>query len=404
MFTRAMVKTISRYAKFPAVALLGPRQAGKSTLAKMAFPHHKFLSLDLAQNRSFAQEDPQGFLQMHENEHGLILDEFQTVPHLASYIKLEIDKKRRPGYFVVTGSQNFLMNKAITESLAGRVGILDLLPLSLAELTKNKILPDTLNETLLLGGYPRLYDEKISPQDLYPSYIQSYIERDVRQLINVGNLADFQRFVQLCAGRIGQEVNVSALASECGITGPTAKQWMSILQASYIVFFLQPHFKNFTKRLVKKQKLYFFDTGLACSLLRILTPQELINSPFRGPLVESLIIADLYKQYANLGMRPSLYFWRDISEKHEVDCIVDEGSSLFPVEIKSGMTINSDFFSGVEYWSNLAQQDPAQGIIVYGGDEKQERKRGTVVGWREAGGLIDRLLKRKRKQAKVAKN
>lgn len=243
----------------------------------------------------------------------------------------------------MTGSQNFLVNKAITESLAGRVGILNLLPLSLNELNENKLLSTQINDVIIKGGYPRLYDEDLAPENLYPSYIQSYIEHDIRHLINVGNLSTFQRFIQLCAGRVGQLLNIDALATEAGVSFPTMRHWLSILQASYIIFLLQPYFKNFNKRLVKTPKLYFFDTGLACSLLRLTSPDTLALSPFREALFESLIISDLYKQYVNKGIRPPLYFWRDQGGAHEIGCIVDEGTTQYPVEIKSGMTITPDF-------------------------------------------------------------
>jgi predicted AAA+ superfamily ATPase len=304
-FSRDLTETLKRYAKFPVVALLGPRQSGKTTLAQQTFPKHKFLSLDNEVNQAFALEDPEGFLLTHENEHGLILDEFQYAPKLTTYIKLEVDKKKRPGYFILTGSQNFVMNRAITESLAGRVGILNLLPLSNKELLENKLIT-SVNELIFTGGYPRIYADNIVPTEFYPSYILSYIQRDIGQLINPKNITTFHRFVQLCAGRIGQLCNVNALAAETGISAPTAKEWLSMLEASYILFFLEPHFNNFNKRLVKTPKLYFFDTGLACSLLRIDSPEALSSSHFYGALFESLIISDFYKQYCNAGLRPSL--------------------------------------------------------------------------------------------------
>lgn len=400
MFSRKITKTLKRYAKFPVIALLGPRQSGKTTIVKFTFPKHTFLTMDKEETRTFATEDPEGFLHTYENKHGLILDEFQYVPKLASYIKLDVDKKKRPGYFILTGSQNFLLNQAITESLAGRVGILNLLPLSLSELLENDLASSSLNQVLINGGYPRLYDEKFLPSDLYPFYIQSYIERDVRQLLNVGNLSTFQRFIQLCAGRIGQLLNIDALAVECGVTFPTAKQWLSILEASYILFLLQPHFNNFNKRLVKTPKLYFFDTGIACSLLRITSPEILALSPFRGHLFESLIISDLYKQYCNAGMRPSLYFWRDKRGTHEIDCIIDEGLRSYPIEIKSGMTITSDFFKGIEYWTSLADGQGAHAYLIYAGSEVQKRNKGNVIGWKDSGDLLKKIVTSKRTRKK----
>lgn len=394
MFYREMMRILKKYQKFPAIALLGPRQSGKTTLAQEAFPQHVFLSLDKESTRTFALEDPEGFLSTHENEHGIILDEFQYAPQITSYIKREVDNKKRPGYFILTGSQNFLMNQAITESLAGRVGILNLLPLSLQELHHNKILSSDVDTVCFNGFYPRLYNEHFSPAELYPSYIQSYIERDVRQLINVGNLALFQKFIQLCAGRTGQLLNINALADECGVSFPTMRQWLSILQASYIIFLLEPHFKNFNKRLVKTPKLYFYDTGVACSLLRISSPQQLSLSPFRGALFENVIIADIYKQYCHRGLRPSLYFWRDRGGAHEVDCIMDEGITLYPIEIKASKTITSDFFKGLDYWNEIAQATPEKGFIIYAGSEKQLRKRGNILGWQDARNMVENVSKR----------
>lgn len=394
MFSRDLVEALKRYAKFPVVALIGPRQSGKTTLARSVFSNHTFLTLDNETVRVFAEDDPEGFLLSHENEHGLILDEFQYAPRLTTYIKLEADKKKRPGYFILTGSQNFLANKAITESLAGRVGILNLLPFSNSELLKNDLVQKSVEEVVFTGGYPRIYSDGILPTDFYPSYILSYIQRDVGQLINPKNMATFRRFVQLCAGRIGQLCNTNALAAESGVSAPTVKSWLSILEASYILFFLEPHFKNFNKRLVKTPKLYFFDTGLACSLLRIQSAQELKNSHFQGALFESMIISDLYKQYCNIGSRPPMYFWRDVGGAHEVDCILDQGTKLYPVEIKAGKSIASDFFRGLDYWNNLADGNPRDSYLVYASEQNQIRKKGNVLGWKDASFLIADILKK----------
>lgn len=390
-FSRDLTDTLKRYAKFPVVALLGPRQSGKTTLAQQTFPKHKFLSLDNEVNQAFALEDPEGFLLTHENEHGLILDEFQYAPKLTTYIKLEVDKKKRPGYFILTGSQNFVVNRAITESLAGRVGILNLLPLSNKELLENNLV-SSVNELIFTGGYPRIYADNIVPTEFYPSYILSYIQRDIGQLINPKNITTFHRFVQLCAGRIGQLCNVNALAAETGISAPTAKEWLSMLEASYILFFLEPHFNNFNKRLVKTPKLYFFDTGLACSLLRIDSPEALSSSHFYGALFESLIISDFYKQYCNAGLRPSVYFWRDSGGAHEVDCILDQGTKKYPVEIKAGVQVASDAFRGLDYWNELAKADPRDAYLIYAHDDKQIRKQANVIGWRDASSLIKTIV------------
>jgi len=395
MFSRELAGTLKKYAKFPVVALLGPRQSGKTTLVQNVFQKHKFLSLDNEMTQIFALEDPEGFLSTNENEHGIILDEFQYAPKLTTYIKLEADKKKRPGYFILTGSQNFLVNKAITESLAGRVGILNLLPLSNKELFENKLTSGALNEMMFYGGYPRIYAENILPTEFYPSYILSYIQRDVGQFITPKNIATFRRFVQLCAGRIGQLCNVHALAAETGISSPTAKEWLSILEASYVLFFLEPHFQNFNKRLVKTPKLYFFDTGLACSLLRIDSPEALSNSHFQGAVFESFIISDLYKQQCNEGLRPSLYFWRDSGGAHEVDCILDQGDQCYPIEIKAGKSVASDSFQGLDYWNKLANVKPQNSYLIYANDEKQLRKQGKVIGWKESSSLLRSIISEK---------
>ncbi len=391
MFSRLLSEKLKQSASFPAIVLSGPRQSGKSTLVQLVFPKHRYITFDKEVDRLFAAEDPERFLKLHENEHGLIIDEFQYVPKLFSYIKIEIDTKKRPGYFILTGSQNFLANQAITESLAGRICILNLLPLSIQEMRDNNLLQEDVDQMIFQGGYPRLYQDHVLATDLYSSYVQSYVERDVRQLINVGNITIFQRFIALCAGRVGQELNLSALSSECGITLPTVKSWLAILEASYIIFLLPPHYKNFNKRLIKTSKLYFFDTGLACSLLRIPSMDVLALSPFRGALFENFIIADLYKQYCNRGMRSPLFFWRDAGGLHEVDCIIDEGARLTPIEIKSSQTFVSAFFKGLDYWNELAQVDPSTSYLIYGGSDNQERRQGNVVGWREVGGLVEKI-------------
>src|SRR6266404_6896680 len=294
--TRDIHDVLLRFLKFPVVGLFGPRQSGKTTLCKNLFKNYTYLNFENPETLEFATQDPKGFLQTYENEHGIIVDEFQHFPQMLSYIQIEADEKKRPGYFILTGFQNFLMNTAVSQSLAGRIGILTLLPLSINECAHNKLLSPNVNEMIVKGGYPRIYTEKFTPDELYPSYIQTYIERDVRLLTNVENLSTFKKFMKLCAGRIGQLLNISDIAANCGITQKTANNWLSILQASYIVFLLQPHHGSFNKRITKSAKLYFYDTGIACSLLGIKNRADLEASPFRGHLFECFIIADLFKQ------------------------------------------------------------------------------------------------------------
>ena len=383
-FKRDIAKTFARYAKFPVIALLGPRQSGKTTLAKHYFKNHTYLNLENPELRAFAVEDPNRFLKEYENKHGLIIDEFQYAPQLLSYIQVMVDEKKRLGYFILTGSQNFLMNESITQSLAGRVGILTLLPLSLHELKTNKLI-DTIDATLISGSYPRLYEEKIASKDFYPSYIHTYLERDVRLIANVGDLMIFQKFMRLCAARNGQLLNLADLATNLGIDQKKVKQWLTVLETSYIIFLLKPHFKNFNKRLTKTPKLYFYDTGLACSLLDIKDTDIVALSPYRGALYESLIISDFQKQYFNEGMgNPSTYFWRDQNGRIEVDCLIDRGDVLLPVEIKSGETISPSYFTALSEWNKITNTNPEYNTVIYAGNQKQTRPYGKVIGWEQS--------------------
>lgn len=398
MFKRSLQKELKEYAKFPVVAIIGPRQSGKTTLARATFRKHTYVSFENPLTREFAENDPERFLQTHENEHGIIIDEFQHIPKFLSYIQLDVDNKRRKGYFILTGSQNFLMNEAITQSLAGRVGIVTLLPLSLAELTQNKLLPHDSTEAIFNGSYPRLYQEEMSPEKFYPAYIHTYVERDARQLVNIGDLSTFQKFIGLCAARIGNILNLSELATVCNISNTTAQRWISILQASYIIFLLEPHYENFNKRLTKMPKLYFYDTGLACSLLRIPSAKQLPMSPSWGGLFENFIIADLAKQYYTIGSRPPIYFWRDNNGRIEIDCLIDDAGKLFPIEIKASLGISAHFFKGLEQWVELVQKtkpskDSGTRFLIYAGNETQVRTFSTVIPWTESGKLVAKIRK-----------
>jgi predicted AAA+ superfamily ATPase len=391
LINRDIEATILRFAKFPVVGLFGPRQSGKTTLMKKIFKNYAYLNFENPETLEFATQDPKAFLQKYDNEHGIILDEFQHFPQLLSYIQIEVDTKDRPGYFALTGSQNFLMNEAITQSLAGRIGILTLLPLSINECASNNILLSHVNDMIVKGSYPRLYTNNFAPDEIYPSYIQTYVERDVRLLTNVENLNTFKKFMKLCAGRVGQLLNISDIATNCGITQKTTNHWLSILEASYIIFLLQPYHGNFNKRVTKTAKLYFYDTGLACSLIGIKEPKDLELSPFRGHLFECFIITDLFKQYFNKGTMAPLYFWRDKNGLIEIDCLIDKGGNLTPVAIKSGTTIVTDFFTALDKWNTLAQTNPQHSYIIYGGEETQKRSKGTVIGWQKAGNLAQSI-------------
>ncbi len=378
---RAMTADILKMAKFfPVVAILGPRQAGKTTLAREIFGTYRYVNLENIDLRTFASVDPRGFLAEYLNDHGLIIDEFQHVPELLSYIQAYVDEKKRPGQFILTGSQNFLMNQAITQSLAGRISIHTLLPLSIEELSAAQLLPQAIEEFMYKGSYPPLYTTEVPADRWYRGYIHTYLERDVRQLRQVENLDLFQTFIQLCAGRIGQLLNLTSLANDCGISDNTARQWLSLLEASYIVFLLRPHYRSFSKRVTKSPKLFFYDTGLVCSLLKI-TPEILPMHPFKGNLFESLIISDLAKRYYNQGKDPGLYFWRDHTG-HEIDCIIDKGQTLIPIEIKAAKTISPSFFDGLRFWNELAQADPENSMVIYAGDEDQKWSQGRVISWK----------------------
>jgi predicted AAA+ superfamily ATPase len=380
------LRTVAQY--FPVVAILGPRQSGKTTLAQMVFPQHAYVSLEDLDLRSLAIADPRGFLERYKNEHGIILDEFQHVPGILSYIQTWVDREKQQGYFILTGSQNFLVSEAISQTLAGRISLNTLLPLSIQELEANNLLPETLDDFLYTGCYPSLYAKTIPPHLWYPGYIQTYLERDVRQITNVSDLMLFKRFVELCAGRMGQIVNFTSLANDCGISDVTAQRWLNLLEASYIVFLLRPHHENLGKRVVKSAKIYFYDTGLACSLLGI-QPEQVATHYLRGGLFEAMVIGDVIKQHYNTGKRPNVYFWRDHTG-NEIDLIIERGQELIPVEIKSGQTIGSAYFKGLDFWHALGHKNASsKGYVVYGGKDTQKRTQTTVLGWNIFSSIVD---------------
>jgi len=372
--------------QFPVVGILGPRQSGKTTLAKALFSNYKYINLEALDTRRFATEDSRSFLKSLEGESGVILDEVQRVPDLLSYIQEYVDERPKSGFFILTGSENILLNQQISQTLAGRIAITTLLPLSLEELEDASLLPKEKEDVLFRGFYPSLYAKKIETRDWIQSYIQTYIERDVRHLKQIADLSLFQKFLQLCAGRIGQLLDLTSIGNDCGITANTVRSWISVLEATYVVFLLQPHHQNFNKRLVKSPKLYFYDSAIACNLLSIQSPKDLAVHYLRGGLFESMVLSDLLKMRFNAGLKPNLYFWRDKSGV-EIDCILESGISLVPIEIKSGETINSDFFSNLAIWDRLSGNDPSKNYVVYGGMEKQSRSKGTVLGWTQLSSL-----------------
>ena len=355
---------------YPIVLLTGPRQSGKSTLLQYVFADYQYVSLEDLDERAFAKEDPRGFLASHPDK--TIIDEAQLVPTLFSYLQTHVDAAQKEGMYVLSGSQNFLLMQQITQSLAGRVAILELLPFSRTELKSAGILPETIEAEMFEGGYPRLFDKQMHPTEYYPYYIRTYVERDVRQLKNITDLSLFVKFLKLCAGRIGQLVNYSSIANDCGIAVSTAQAWLSVLETSYIIHLLRPDYNNFSKRLIKSPKLYFLDTGLACSLLEIKSAEQLENHYLKGGLFENYVINEFIKAAYNQGVEPQLSFWRD-NKGNEVDLLQTVGEKQFAYEIKSGRTFSTDFTKGLRYWAGLSSAEANQCNVVYAGDTASQK-------------------------------
>jgi len=365
-------------AQFPVVSVTGPRQSGKTTLVKQLFPHFAYANLEDIELRQLAEQDPKYFLQQFPG--GLIVDEAQYVPALFSYIQLEADRRGRAGEFVLTGSQHFLFMEKITQSLAGRVAIFTLLPFSETELKHTAFQQPTIDDYLLKGMYPRLYEAGIDPAFYYPNYIQSYIERDVRQLINIGDVGAFRTFLELSAGRIGQLYNQTNIGNEADLDHKTVNRWFSMLETSFIAFKLRPYFQNYNKRILKTPKLYFYDTGVVCALLGIRTTEQLKNHPIRGALFENWIVVEMLKKSLNKGIRPNMYYWRD-QTGNEIDLLIDEGGSLYPMEIKSGMTYNAQFFKNIRFFNALSGNNPDNSYLLYAGTQHIQTKDGHIRGW-----------------------
>lgn len=340
-------------------------------MVRHLFAEKPYANLENLHTRQFAAEDPRGFLENYPN--GAIFDEVQRVPELFSYLQEILDNQQQNGNYILTGSNNFLLQENISQSLAGRVGYLELLPLSLQEIdTGNK----TADELLLAGGYPSIYQQNLPPSKWYANYIRTYVERDVRQIKNIGNLQKFEKFLRLCAGRVGQLLNMSSLSVEVGVDVKTIDSWLSILETSFVVFRLQPFHKNYNKRIVKMPKLYFYDVGLACALIGIENTNQLQLHPFRGALFENLVILEALKQRLNAGKPAHLSFWRD-NVGHEIDLLINTPSALIPIEIKSGKTITSEYFKGLKFWNKITETEG--GKIVYNGDIAQKRSKGFEI-------------------------
>ena len=371
---------------FPVLALTGPRQSGKTTLARMAFAAKPYLSLEDVDTRQRAMADPHQFFASLPD--GAILDEVQRAPDLLSTLQGVVDTRGRMGDFIITGSQQFGLRDRISQSLAGRAGNLQLLPLSLAEIHAAGLHSRSMEQTLWQGGYPALFDARRTaaslPSQWFSAYISSYIERDVRQVLEVSNLSLFQRFVLMCASRTGALLNLAALAADCGISQPTARSWLSVLEASYVVRLLQPFHQNLGKRLVKTPKLYFLDTGLLCHLLRIDSPQTLATHALRGAIFECWVVSEALKYRWNRGLDASIYFWRD-NHGTEVDLVFEHAGLLHAVEIKSGSTFASDWTNAAARWKTYAGASAAPVTVVYGGDDSYAVRDIRVMSWRDFG-------------------
>lgn len=378
MITRIATQEVKLLAsQFKAIAIVGPRQSGKTTLARTVFPDKQYVSLENLDHRLFATEDPRGFLAQYAE--GAIFDEAQRVPELFSYLQQVLDEDTEKGKFILTGSNNFLLQENISQSLAGRIGYLYLLPFSTEEIATITSEPQSIEDAIYKGGYPPIYDNQISPDRWLPNYIRTYVERDVRQIKNVNNLGAFERFVKLCAGRIGQLLNISNLAKETGVDAKTIASWISVLESSFIIYLLKPHHQNFNKRLVKMPKLYFYDTGLACSLLGIQRAEQLRAHTAMGNLFENYVITDMMKSRYNNNLPMNLYFWRD-NTGNEMDVVIDNAGVLYPVEIKSGKTIVPDFFTNFKFWQKISGDEA--GTVIYSGEQTQIRSNGLkVVPW-----------------------
>ncbi len=393
MIERALTPYLLRDAGYyPVVTLTGPRQSGKTTLAKACFPSYKYVSLEEMENRALAKDDPRSFLARFGNQ--VIIDEVQRVPDLLSYIQTKVDQDDRPGQYVLTGSQNFLLMEKVSQSLAGRCGVLHLLPFSRFEL-ESQPAPDLTSpahlfentqtrlacwQTLRTGFYPRIHDRHIPAELWLADYLRTYIERDVRMLVNVGDLETFERFLKLCAGRTGQILNFASLANDCGVSVDTARRWISILKTSFIVFLLTPHHQNFNKRIIKSPKLFFCDTGLASHLLGIRTDEQLDSHPARGALFENFVVAEAFKAYTHQRREPPIYYWRD-QTGHEVDLLIEEAATFYPVEIKSGCTVNPSMLNTLEWWTRLSGSPASHATLVYGGDQRFSQREINVRPW-----------------------
>ncbi len=372
-----IVKSANKYA---AVSITGPRQSGKTTIAKKLFPRHEYVNLESIRDLDSVKSDPVGFIESIKL--GVVIDEIQRYADLLSFIQVSIDEDYQPGKYIITGSQNLLLLDKVCQSLAGRVSIIKLLPLSINELHPVSDVTENLIELMHKGFYPAIYDKDFDPGEYYENYINTYVERDVRSIQNIEDLSSFTRFLQILASRIGQLLNLSEIGSRVGVSHKTIKSWISILEASYIILLLEPHFKNFGKRIIKSPKVYFTDIGLATSLLKLDTKKEVNNYHAFGSLFENLVILDLYKNILNRSLTSKLFFFRDKSG-NEVDILVDKGSEIIPIEVKSSMTYNKRFLKGIEYYNELQQNFDSKGVLVYSGDTMRSMRGIKILNYND---------------------
>jgi uncharacterized protein len=376
MINRIAEESLIKLSKtFRSVAVVGPRQSGKTTLCRKVFPSKPYVSLENPDILEFAQTDPRGFLGQFKN--GAILDEVQRAPHLFSYLQQILDETKRKGLFILTGSNNFLLLENITQTLSGRVAYLQLLPLSLKEIDSTNKLKANYSFHIYQGYYPEVVANKIVPTDWYPSYISTYVERDVRLIKNINNLSLFTKLIRLCAGRTGQILNLSSLSNDCGVDQKTIAAWLSVLQSSYIIYLLKPYHNNFNKRIIKSPKLYFYDTGLACSLLGINDSKQILTHSAKGALFENMMVIEFLKERFNKGQLDNLFYWRD-KTGNEVDVLKDNNASLTAIELKAGETIAQDAFKGLNYFKAISTKKTIAQLI-YGGKQAQKRTDGTIV-------------------------
>ncbi|MFN2354303.1 MAG: ATP-binding protein [Desulfopila sp.] len=385
MITRKLEKKLLQLTTYyPIVAVTGPRQSGKTTLCRATFPDKPYVSLESLDFREFAKNDPRGFLAGYRQ--GAVLDEIQQAPELVSYLQSEVDENPEPGRFIVTGSQHFGISQIISQSLAGRCGLLNLLPPDFDELQGFTRVPDELFTLIWQGSYPRIYDYNIPAHQWLADYVATYVQRDVRQVMNVGDLLSFSSFLKLCAGRTAQEINLSSLGSDAGVSHNTAKTWLSILEASYIIHRMPAWHVNIRKQIVKAPKLHFLDTGIICYLLQIREPEQLRLHPLRGAIFKSWVVSELYKSLAHQGKQPNLYHYRE-SRGLEMDVLVQQGDCLHAIEVKSAATAAADFFKGFD---QIAERIATAGlslsldnVVVYGGEASQQRSKARLLCWRD---------------------